>query len=86
MFSRILLSTVAAASLAAVTPALAGDAGKDADTRDASTQTQARALPKCCEQMAMEHRQLIEQKKAADEQSRRLREEDPFVRNQSFGG
>jgi predicted secreted protein len=89
MLTRILFSTIAAASLVAATPALAGASGKDAETRetrDAPAQGETRAVPECCEQMALEHRELMQQRKAADEQARRAQEEDPFVRNQSWGG
>jgi hypothetical protein len=85
MLKRILLSTVAAMTLAAV-PALADDSGKVAD---------ARALPKCCDHLSMHMygvapQDATESKKIpARDQDRTIQDpnsDDPDVRNQSWGG
>jgi hypothetical protein len=85
MFRRILLSTLGAASLAA-TPALAGDTGKEPVTGE---------LPECCDHMAM-HTYGVAPRGAADAKKAPARtqdrtiqnplDEDPDVRNQSWGG
>jgi hypothetical protein len=86
MLSRILLSTVAAASLAAAAPALAGGTGEDAERRD---------VPRCCDHLAM-HMYGVAPQEATDAAEAPARtkdktiqnplDEDPDVRNQSWGG
>lgn len=83
MFSRMLLSTLAAAVLAAAPPGLASEPAKDRD---------AEKLASCCEQAVMhlrEHRgstDAVEKKETTSQKTAPRVEDDPFVRNQSWGG
>jgi hypothetical protein len=84
MLSRILFSTAAAAVLAAAAPAYAGDAAQGAE---------ARPVPKCCDHLAM-HMYGVAPEPEAGTTPDRLKDktiqnpldEDPDVRNQSWGG
>jgi hypothetical protein len=87
MFSRILFSTIAAGALVVAAPALANDTGKDADSRE---------IPACCEHVAMQmHHDAVKDTRGSehkpapvstDDTAKPAVEEDPFVRNQSWGG
>jgi hypothetical protein len=80
MFSRILFSTLAAATLVTAAPALAADG---AASKDPCT---------CCSDGSIhdiDHpaREAQKQKGSAERTTQqRTADEDPFVRNQSFGG
>lgn len=88
MFSRILFSTIAAGALVVASPALADDTGKDADGRE---------IPACCERVAMQmHHDAVKDTRGSERKAAPVStddtaqpptvEEDPFVRNQSWGG
>jgi hypothetical protein len=93
MFSRILFSMFAAASIAAAAPALADEhtVASAAPGKDAACDVQ-----RCCGGMMMErhgkgtsHGAMEHEKATAPsehERSQPAAEEDPFVRNQSWGG
>jgi hypothetical protein len=80
MFSRILFSTIAAATLVAAAPALAAEG---TSKRQCS----------CCSDGSVHEtdhplREEAQQKKLPTERDAQPRttEDDPFIRNQSFGG
>ncbi len=87
MFSRILSSALAAAAVVTATPSLANEPAQDVD---------AQKLPPCCERVAMHMREQHGRTEATEKQnatSERIEkktapraEEDPNVRNQSWGG
>lgn len=83
MFDRMLLSAVAAAAVGAATPVLAGET---ANAR------QEQKLAMCCEEAVKhlrEHRvsaDALQNKETAKEGKSPRVEDDPFVRNQSWGG
>lgn len=91
MFSRILFSTMAAATLLAATPALATESTKSTTKTTASSDGTSNQPCSSCSDGSMhdtDHR-------AREEGARKMTErppappagsDDPYIRNQSFGG
>lgn len=82
MFDRILLSTLAAASMVVATPVFANDGAEV---------TERREVPPCCDRVAMlmerqTESEAREQKAPAPLATQPAEEEDVDVRNQSWGG
>lgn len=95
MFSRILYSTLAAATLALATPALA-DKGKEGEGHDSAACREHHAL---MHGQSASHRDLHRQAAAqppagspggdvgrSSQPTPQVEEDDPTVRNQSWGG
>ena len=91
MFSRILFSTMAAATLLAATPALATESTKGNTKPTSSTERTSNLPCSSCSDGSMHDSDLRAREEAAKKMTEcpptpRADSDDPYIRNQSFGG